>query len=75
MNCGVLHFFVARDRGTLNLALAAVVALINAAANLVLDGRLGALGAAASTVITEAVLLACCLYALRVVRREDGRPA
>jgi O-antigen/teichoic acid export membrane protein len=71
VNCGLLYFFVARDRGTLNMALAAVAALINVGANFVLDRRLGALGAATSTVITEAVLLACCLYALRVVRRED----
>jgi O-antigen/teichoic acid export membrane protein len=72
VNCGVLHFFVARDRGTLNLAFAAAMVAVNALANLVLDHPLGATGAAAATVVTEAALLACCLYALRVVRREDA---
>jgi len=71
LNCGVLHFFVARDRGGLNLAFAAAMVVLNAAANLLLDRRLGAVGAATATVVTEAALLACCLYALRVLRRED----
>jgi len=75
VNCGLLHFFVARDRGMVNLALAAAMALINAAANGVLDRRLGAVGAATATVITEAALLACCVYALRIVRREDAGAA
>jgi len=73
LNCGVLHFFVARDRGGLNLAFAAAMVVLNAAANLALDRRLGAVGAATATVVTEAALLACCLYALRVLRREDRR--
>jgi O-antigen/teichoic acid export membrane protein len=71
VNCGLLHFFIARDRGMVNLALAAAMALISAATNLLLDRRLGALGAATATVITEAALFACCLYALRVLRRES----
>jgi O-antigen/teichoic acid export membrane protein len=76
VNCGLLHFFVARDRGTLNLAFAAAMVVVNAGMNLALDGRLGAVGAATATVVTEAALLACCLYALRVLRREDaGSPA
>ena len=72
VNCGVLHFFVARDRGGLNLAFAAAMVVVNAGMNLALDRRLGAVGAATATVVTEAALLACCLYALRVVRREDA---
>jgi O-antigen/teichoic acid export membrane protein len=72
VNCGVLHFFVARDRGGLNLAFAAAMVAVNVAVNLALDRRLGALGASAASVVTEAALLACCLYALRVIRREDG---
>jgi O-antigen/teichoic acid export membrane protein len=72
VNCGVLHFFVARDRGTLNLVFAAAMVLVSAGANLVFDRLLGAIGAAVATVITEAALLACCLFALRVVRREDA---
>jgi len=71
LNCGVLHFFVARDRGGLNLAFAAAMVVVNAAANLTLDRRLGALGASIATVVTEVALLACCGYALRVLRRED----
>jgi O-antigen/teichoic acid export membrane protein len=65
---------VARDRGALNLKFAAAMVAVSGIANLALDGRLGALGAAAAMVITEAVLLACCLYALRIVRREDAPP-
>jgi O-antigen/teichoic acid export membrane protein len=74
VNCGVLHFFVARDRGTLNLAFAAVMVVVSGGVNLVLDRRLGAVGAAAATVVTEAMLFVCCLYALRVLRRS-GPPA
>jgi O-antigen/teichoic acid export membrane protein len=71
VNCGVLHFFVARDRGILNLAFAAAMVAVNAGMNLVLDGRLGAVGAAIATVATEAGMLASCLVALRALRRED----
>ena len=70
VNCGVLHFFIARDRGGLNMAFAAAMVVVNAGTNLALDGVLGAVGAAAATVVTEAALLACCLYALGVLRRE-----
>jgi O-antigen/teichoic acid export membrane protein len=72
VNCGVLHFFVARDRGTLNLAFAALMVVVNGGMNLALDRRLGAVGAAVATVATEAMLFACCVYALRVLRREDA---
>jgi PST family polysaccharide transporter len=71
LNCGVLHFFVARDRGRLNLVFAAAMVAVNAAANLVLDARLGAAGAATAMLVTEAALLVCCLHALRAVRRQD----
>jgi O-antigen/teichoic acid export membrane protein len=70
VNCGVLHFFIARDRGGLNMAFAAAMVVVNGGTNLALDGVLGAVGAAAATVVTEAALLACCLYALGVLRRE-----
>ena len=73
VNCGLLHFFVARDRGGLNLAFAAAMVAVSAGMNLALDRRLGAVGAAAATVVTEAMLCVCCLYALRVLRREDAR--
>ena len=74
VNCGVLHFFIARDRGGLNMAFAAAMVVVNAGTNLALDGVLGAVGAAAATVVTEAALLACCLYALGVLRREAPSP-
>ena len=70
VNCGVLHFFIARDRGGLNMAFAAAMVVVNVGTNLAIDGVLGAVGAAAATVVTEAALLACCLYALGVLRRE-----
>jgi len=71
LNCGVLHFFIARDRGGLNMTFAGAMVAVSATANLVLDHRLGAVGASTATVVTEAALLACCAYALRVLRRED----
>jgi len=74
VNCGVLHFFVARDRGLLNLTFAAAMVAVSGAMNFALDGRLGAVGAAVATVVTEAMMLVCCLVALRALRRED-RPA
>jgi PST family polysaccharide transporter len=71
VNCGVLHFFIARDRGVLNMAFAAAMVVVSATANVLLDARLGATGAAISTVVMEGSLLVCCLYALRILRRED----
>jgi polysaccharide transporter, PST family len=75
VNCGLLHFFIARDRGGLNVAFAAVMVVVNVAANLLLAGRAGAVGAAIATVITEAALCACCGYALLVLRRERAGPS
>jgi O-antigen/teichoic acid export membrane protein len=70
VNCGILHFFIARDRGRLNVAFAAAMVVVNVAWNLLLDARAGAAGAASARLITEAVLCACCVYALRTLRRE-----
>jgi O-antigen/teichoic acid export membrane protein len=70
VNCGMLHFFVARDRGGLNVTFAGAVLVANVAANLLLDGRAGAVGAASATLVTEAALCACCVYALGALRRE-----
>ena len=76
VNCGVLHFFIARDRGTLNLAFAAVMVVVNAGMNLALDRRLGAVGAATATVVTEAMLLRLLpLRAPRPPPRGRARPA
>ena len=74
MNAGLLHFFVARDRGTLNVLLAGAMVLVNLGANLLLARPLGAVGSALATLVTEAALGASCLYALRVLRRE-ARPS
>ena len=38
VNCGILHFFVARDRGALNVSFAGAMVVVNVAANLLLDG-------------------------------------
>ena len=70
VNCGMLHFFVARDRGGLNVSFAGAMVVVNVAGNLLLDGRAGAVGAATATLVTEAALCACCVYALRTLRRE-----
>jgi O-antigen/teichoic acid export membrane protein len=72
LNCGVLHFFIARDRGKLNMFFAAAMVVVTGVANLALDGRFGAVGAAAAVTITEGALLVCCVVGLRVVRREDA---
>lgn len=71
LNCGVLHFFIARDRGGLNMAFAGAMVVVNVIGNLALDRRLGARGSSIATVATEAALFACCAYALRVLRREE----
>jgi O-antigen/teichoic acid export membrane protein len=69
VNGGLTHFLVARDRGSLHSILAGLMVLVNVAANFGLSARLGASGAAWSTVITEAALSLCCLFALRALRR------
>jgi O-antigen/teichoic acid export membrane protein len=74
MNAGLLHFFVARDRGTLNVLLAGAMVIVNLVANLLMARPYGAVGSALATLVTEAALGASCLYALRVLRRE-ARPA
>jgi O-antigen/teichoic acid export membrane protein len=53
------------------MAFAAAMVVISGAANLALDRRFGAMGAAIATLVMETALLASCLYALRVLRRED----
>jgi O-antigen/teichoic acid export membrane protein len=75
VNCGILHFFVARDRGGLNVTFAGAMVVVNVSANLLLDRRAGAVGAAIATLVTEAALCACCVYALRVLRRDAGARA
>ena len=75
VNCGLLHFFVARDRGTLNVAFGGAMVLVNLLANVLLCRRFGAVGSGLATVVTEAALTACCFYALRILRRETAETA
>jgi len=72
VNSALTHFLVARDLGVLNLIFAGVMVPINLVANLILSRRLGAPGAAWSTLITEAALFLCCAVALRSARRDDA---
>ena len=65
LNYGLTHFLIARDLGRRNLTFAALMLLVNVAANLVLIPGLGGPGAAWATVVTEAALAAACLLALR----------
>ena len=71
VNAGLLHFFVARDRGSLNVLLAGAMVPINLLANLLLAGRFGSVGSGLATLVTEGTLTLGCLYALSVLRRED----
>jgi O-antigen/teichoic acid export membrane protein len=75
LNAGLLHFFAARDRGSLNLLFSGLMVPVNLIANLLLDRRFGAVGAALATLVGEALLSAGCLYALAALRREDRAPA
>jgi O-antigen/teichoic acid export membrane protein len=70
VNAGLLHFFVARDRGSLNVTFAGAMVVVNVVANLLLGRRFGAVGGGLATLVTEAALSACCLYALVALRRE-----
>jgi O-antigen/teichoic acid export membrane protein len=74
MNAGLLHFFVARDRGTLNALLTGAMVLVNLTANLLFARPFGAVGSALATLSTEAALGVSCLYALHVLRREARVP-
>jgi O-antigen/teichoic acid export membrane protein len=74
MNFGLTHFLIVRDLGMLNLAFAGLMVAVNLTANLLLSRRLGAAGAAWSTLATEAALSICCLAALRAARRRDDDP-
>jgi len=70
MNYALTHFLIARDLGMLHMAFSGLMVVVNLAANLTLSRRLGAAGAAWSTVVTEAALAICCLWALRAARRR-----
>lgn len=75
LNFGLTHFLIARDLGRRNLILSAMMLVLNVALNLVAIPRFGALGAAWTTVLTEAALTLCCLVALAPGRYSGARPA
>jgi Na+-driven multidrug efflux pump len=72
VNYGLTHFLIARDLERRNVAFAGLMLVVNVGVNLVLIPRRGGPGAAWATLITEVVLTACCLLALR--RRTAGSP-
>jgi O-antigen/teichoic acid export membrane protein len=74
INFGLSQFLIARDLGVMYLFFTGLMVVINLTANLLLARRLGATGAAWSTLVTEAALTVCCLIALRASRRGDSLP-
>ncbi len=69
VNYGLTHFLIARDLERRNLQFAALMLVVNVAANLLLIPRFAGPGAAWATLVTEAALTACCLVALGLRRR------
>jgi O-antigen/teichoic acid export membrane protein len=63
-NFGLTHFLIARHLERRNLMFATVMVVLNLGANLVLIPRLGGVGAAWATLITEIALTVCCLLTL-----------
>ena len=72
LNYGLTHFLVARNLGRKHLAFAALLVVVNLGANAWLIPRLGGVGAAWATVITEVVLTALCLQALARARAPQA---
>jgi O-antigen/teichoic acid export membrane protein len=75
VNFGLTHFLIARDLGRRNMLFSGMMLVLNVALNLVAIPRFGALGAAWTTVLTEAALTVCCLVALAPQRYSGARPA
>jgi O-antigen/teichoic acid export membrane protein len=69
LNFGLTHFLIARDLERRNLAFAALMLVVNVAANLLLIPRLGGPGAAWATLVTEIALTICCAIALGAGQR------
>jgi O-antigen/teichoic acid export membrane protein len=69
LNFGLTHFLIARDLERRNLAFAALMLVVNVAANLVLVPRMLGPGAAWATLLTEVALTICCAIALSLRRR------
>jgi polysaccharide transporter, PST family len=68
LNFGLTHFLIARDLERRNLAFAALMLVVNVAANLMLVPRLLGPGAAWATLLTEVALTICCAIALSLRR-------
>jgi O-antigen/teichoic acid export membrane protein len=64
LNFGLTHFLIARDLERRNLMFAALMLVVNVAANLVLVPRMLGPGAAWATLLTEVALTICCALAL-----------
>ena len=70
LNYGLTHFLIARDLERRNLLFAALMLVVNVAANLVLVPRRLGPGAAWATLLTEVALTICCALALSLRSRE-----
>jgi O-antigen/teichoic acid export membrane protein len=69
LNFGLTHFLIARDLERRNLLFAALMLVVNVAANLILIPRMLGPGAAWATLLTEVALTICCVIALAQRRR------
>jgi len=72
LNFGLTHFLIARDLERRNLLFAALMLVVNVAANLMLVPRLLGPGAAWATLLTEVALTICCAIALSLRRADLG---
>jgi O-antigen/teichoic acid export membrane protein len=70
LNFGLTHFLIARDLERRNLLFAALMLVVNVAANLVLVPRMLGPGAAWATLLTEVALTICCALTLSLQARE-----
>jgi polysaccharide transporter, PST family len=68
LNFGLTHFLIARDLERRNLLFAALMLVVNVAANLMLVPRMLGPGAAWATLLTEVALTICCAIALSLRR-------
>jgi len=73
-NYVLTHLLVAIGRQRRNALIAGVCVVVNVALNLPAIRRFGALGAAATTVVTEAVLFALAVHAVSRQNREGQAP-
>ena len=74
-NFGLTHFLIARHLERRNLMFAAIMVILNLAANLWLIPRFGGVGAAWATLVTEIALTVCCLLTLSLAGSEAAASA